>query len=132
MYRLEEEAAPAKLRMEALTNMQVDAPWQRDVRVYRSDVIAREHAALAEGYFNDLKRLAVRFLGLRGIAATIQALGLALALVAAYELLSHGQLSLVNIAVLIPGLSFLFGMIQTLVYHIREMLEGLRYASTLF
>jgi ABC-type multidrug transport system fused ATPase/permease subunit len=132
MYRLEEDAAPAKLRMEALTNMQVDAPWQRDVRVYHSDVIAREHAALAEGYFTELKRLNVRFLGLRGFAATIQAVGLALALAAAYELLTHGQLSLVNIVVLIPGLSFLFGMVQTLIYHIRELLEGLRYASALF
>ena len=132
LYRLEEDAAPAKLRMEALTTMQVDAPWQRDVRVYQSDVIAREHAALAEGYFADLKRLSVRFLGLRGVAAVVQAVGLALALVAAYALLTHGQLSLVSIAVLVPGMSFLFGMTQSLVYQVRELFASLRYASALF
>ncbi|HEX9067332.1 MAG TPA: ABC transporter ATP-binding protein [Ktedonobacterales bacterium] len=132
MYQLEEEAAPAKLRMEALTNMQVDAPWQRDVRVYRSDVIAREHAALAEGYFAELRQLSMRFLGMRGVAAAAQAVGLALALVAAYELLIHGQLSLVNIAVLVPGLAFLFGMTQALVYQLRTLLESLGYASALF
>ena len=60
MYELQEHNAPNQLRMEALTNMQVDASWQRDVRVYRSDIIAREHAWLAETYLADLKRLTAR------------------------------------------------------------------------
>src|SRR5437870_1603545 len=47
MYELQEHNAPNQLRMEVLTNMQVDASWQRDVRVYRSDLIPREHARLA-------------------------------------------------------------------------------------
>jgi ATP-binding cassette, subfamily B, bacterial len=132
MYQMEEHAAPGKLRMEALTNMQVDAPWQRDVRVYRSDVIAREHAALAEGYLEELRRLTTRFLGLRGAAALVQGLGFALALTAAYALLTGGQLTLVSIAVIIPGLSFLFGMTQSLIYQVRTLLESLRYADTLF
>ena len=65
MYELQEHNAPNQLRMEALTNMQVDASWQRDVRVYQSDIIAREHAWLAETYLTDLKRLTARFAGLR-------------------------------------------------------------------
>jgi len=48
MYDLQEHNAPNQLRMEALTNMQVDASWQRDVRVYHSDIIPREHAWLAD------------------------------------------------------------------------------------
>lgn len=132
MYALEEHAAPGKLRMEALTNMQVDASWQRDVRVYQSDVIAQEHAALARRYLAELTRLTGRFLGLRGLAALIQGAGFALALAAAYALLTHGQLSLVSIAVIIPGLSFLFGMTQSLLYQARTLLESLRYADTLF
>ncbi|HEV2458885.1 MAG TPA: ABC transporter ATP-binding protein, partial [Ktedonobacterales bacterium] len=132
MYELEERAAPGKLRMETLTNMQVDAPWQRDVRVYRSDVIAREHAALAEGYLAALKRVMARFLGLRGAAALVQGLGFAMALTAAYALLTHGSLTLVNIAVIIPGLSFLFGMTQSLIYQVRTLLESLRYTDALF
>ena len=132
MYELEEHAAPGKLRMEALTNMQVDAPWQRDVRVYRSDVIAREHTALAEGYLRALRQLTLRFLGLRSAAALMQGLGFALALTAAYALLTGGGLNLVNIAVIIPGLSFLFGMTQSLIFQVRTLLESLRYADALF
>lgn len=131
MYQMEEHAAPGKLRMEALTNMQVDAPWQRDVRVYRSNVIAREHAALAEGYLAALQRLTARFLGLRGAAALVQGLGFAVALTAAYVLLTGGQLTLVSIAVIIPGLSFLFGMTQSLIYQVRTLMESLRYADAL-
>lgn len=132
MYQMEEYAAPGKLRMEALTNMQVDAPWQRDVRVYQSDVIAQEHAALAEGYLTELRRLTTRFLGLRSAAALIQGLGFAFALTAAYALLTNGQLNLISIAIIIPGLSFLFGMTQSLIYQVRTLLESLRYADTLF
>ncbi len=53
MYELQEHNAPNQLRMEALTNMQVGASWQRDVRVYQSDIIAREHAWLAETYLTE-------------------------------------------------------------------------------
>src|SRR5262249_52806591 len=100
--------------------------------VYRSDVIAREHAALAEGYLGALRQLTMRFLGLRSAAALIQGLGFALALTAAYALLTGGGLNLVNIAVIIPGLSFLFGMTQSLIYQVRTLLESLRYADALF
>src|SRR5256885_9787683 len=57
MYELQEHSAPSQLRMDVLTNMQVDAPWQRDVRVYGSDLITREHATLAEKYLSQLKQL---------------------------------------------------------------------------
>jgi ABC-type multidrug transport system fused ATPase/permease subunit len=132
MYRMEEDAAPGKLRMEALTNMQVDASWQRDVRVYRSDIIAREHAALAERYLEALRGLSMRYLGLRGTAAFVQGLGFALVLTAAYLLLTGGRLTLVNIAVVVPGLAFLFGMTQALIFQTRTLLESLRYAGALF
>src|SRR5256714_6824154 len=68
MYELEEHSAPMQLRIEALTNMQVDATWQRDVRVYRSNLLGREHAALAELYLTRLKQLTLRFFGLRSAA----------------------------------------------------------------
>ncbi len=132
MYALQEHSAPDQLRMETLTNMQVDAPWQRDVRVYRSDLIAREHAALAEGYLAELKRLTARFLGLRGAAALIQVLGLGLALTAAFLLISSGQLSVASFAVLIPGMAWLLGMVNSFIYQFRSLLESLTYAQTLF
>jgi ATP-binding cassette, subfamily B, bacterial len=132
MYELQEHTAPAQLRMDALTNMQVDAPWQRDVRVYRSNLLGREHAHLADTYLADLKRLTARFLGLRGAAALVQVVGLGLALAAVFVLISRGQLSLASLAVLVPGVALLSGMIGTFISHVRSLLESLRYAQTLF
>ncbi len=131
-YALQEHNAPNQLRMEALTNMQVDAPWQRDVRVYQSNLIPREHASLAEAYLAELKRLTARFLGLRGGAALIQVIGFGLALAAAVFLISQGQLSLATFAVLIPGIAWLSGMVNSFIYQYRSLLDSLRYAQTLF
>jgi ATP-binding cassette subfamily B protein len=132
MYELQEHNAPNQLRMEALTNMQVDASWQRDVRVYQSDIIAREHAWLAETYLTDLKRLTARFAGLRTLAALVQGLGIALALTALFAIISRGQISLPSLAIILPGLALLSGMIQSLIYSMRSLIESLNYAATLF
>jgi ATP-binding cassette subfamily B protein len=132
MYDLQEGTAPAKLRLEALTNMQVDVLWQRDVRVYRTDLLTREHAFLADTYLSQLKQLTARFLGLRGAAASVQVIGLGFALVAVGALISRGQLTLANLAVLIPGTAFLSGMIGSFIYHLRSLWESLAYAQTLF
>ncbi len=132
MYELQEHNAPNQLRMESLTNMQVDASWQRDVRVYRSDIIPREHAWLAETYLADLKRLTARFAGLRTLAALVQGLGIALALSALFAIISRGQISLPRLAVILPGLALLSGMIQSLIYSTRSLIESLNYAATLF
>ena len=132
MYELQEHNAPNQLRMEALTNMQVDASWQRDVRVYKSDIIPREHAWLAETYLADLKRLTARFAGLRALAALVQGLGIALALTALFAIISRGQISLPSLAVILPGLALLSGMIQSVIYSVRSLIESLNYAATLF
>jgi ATP-binding cassette subfamily B protein len=132
MYKLQEHNASNQLRMEALTNMQVDASWQRDVRVYQSDVIAREHAWLAETYLTELKRLTARFAGLRTLAALVQGLGIALALAALFAIISRGRISLPSLAIIIPGLTLLSGMIQSLIYSVRSLFESLNYAATLF
>jgi ATP-binding cassette subfamily B protein len=132
MYELQEHTAPRQLRMEALTNMLVDAPWQRDVRVYQSDLLSREHAWLADAYLADLKRMTARFLGLRSGAALVQVVGLALAMAAAFVLVRQGQISLVNLAILLPGIPLLSGMLSSFIYSFRSLLESLRYADTLF
>ena len=132
MYELQEHSAPLQLRIEALTNMQVDATWQRDMRVYQSNLLGREHATLAETYLTRLKRLTLRFFGLRSLAALVQVIGLGLALIAAFALLSQGQMSLASLAVLLPGIPILSGMISSFIYQMRSMLESLHYAQTLF
>jgi ATP-binding cassette subfamily B protein len=132
MYELQEHNAPNQLRMEVLTNMQVDATWQRDVRVYQSDIIPREHASLAETYLANLKQLTARFAGLRTLAALVQGLGIALTLTALFAIISRGQISLPSLAIIIPGLAMLSGMIQSLIYSTRSLIESLNYAATLF
>ena len=132
MYELQEHSAPDQLRMEALTNLQVDAPWQRDVRVYGSDLLAREHARLAETYLAQLRRLTARFAGLRMLAAGVQGLGIGLAMLALFALIGQGQVSLPSLAVILPGLALLGGMINSFIYSVRSLTESLHYAATLF
>jgi ABC-type multidrug transport system fused ATPase/permease subunit len=132
MYALQEHTAPSQLRMDALVNMQVDAPWQRDVRTYRSDLLAREHGQLADAYLNNLKRLTAKFLGLRSAAALVQVLGFAIAIGIAFLLLRTGHLSLTQLVILLPGIPLLSGMINSFIYQYRDLLESLRYAQTLF
>ncbi len=132
MYELQEHNTPNQLRMEVLTNMQVDASWQRDVRVYRSDLIPREHARLAETYLNNLKQLTARFAGLRILAALVEVLGLFLALSAAGALISHQQITLASLAVILPGMAWLTGMLRSGIYQGRSLLDSLNYAGALF
>lgn len=132
MYALQEDSAPLHLRMDALTNMQVDATWQRDVRVYRSDLLGREHGSLARSYLAQLKHLTTHFFRLRSAAALVQVAGLGLALIAAFALLRRGQLSVAGLAVLIPGVSILAGMTSSFVYQLRDLFESLAYARALF
>jgi ATP-binding cassette subfamily B protein len=132
MYDLQEHSAPSQLRMDVLTNMQVDANFQRDVRVYQSDLVPREYARLASAYLAELKRLTARFLGLRSGAALAQVIGLSLALLAAFALISRGQISLASLAVLVPGVALLSGMLGSFIYQYRSLRESLTYAQTLF
>jgi len=132
MYALQEHSAPSQLRMDVLTNMQVDADFQRDVRVYQSDLVPREYSRLASACMAELKRLTTHFLGLRSGAALAQVIGLGLALLVAFTLISRGQISLASLAVLVPGVSLLSGMLGSFIYQYRSLRESLTYAQTLF
>jgi ATP-binding cassette subfamily B protein len=99
------------------------------VRIYPSDLLAREHAQLAQTYLGELKGVTARFLGLHSGAALVQVVGLAP--VAALVLIAQGHITLVSLAVLIPGIPLLSGMISSFVYSLRSLFESLRYADTL-
>lgn len=131
-YALQEESASMQLRLNALSNMLVDAIWQRDVRVYRSDLLEREHTTLAEAYLTQLKLLTSKFFRLRTAAALVQATGLGLALTVLLVLMSQGQINLASLAVIFPGVAIMFGMISSFIYQARSLMESLRYAQTLF
>ena len=102
------------------------------MRVYASHLIAREHAKLADIYLTELKRLTARFAGLRTMAALVEVVGLGLALTAAFALISQGQISLPSLAVIIPGIALLVGMISSCIYHMHSLFESLNYAAALF
>jgi len=53
-------------------------------------------------------------------------------MVAAFALIAQGQITLVSLAVLIPGIPLLSGMINSFIYSLRSLFESLRYADTLF
>jgi ABC-type multidrug transport system fused ATPase/permease subunit len=132
MYELQEQNAPHRLRMEVLTNTQVDAALQRDVRVYRSDLIQEEHARLAENYLTNLKLLTARFAGLRTLAALIEVIGIGLALTALFALISQQQINLPSLAVILPGMAWLIGMLRSGIYQGRSLLDSLNYARAFF
>ncbi len=126
---LQSGSAPGLLRMQYLSTLQIDAACQRDLRVYRSGVLADEYAALADGYLHNLKRLTWRYQGLRMLAASVEMVGVGLALVATFVLLAWRQLSLVEVGVLIPGLYLLVSNGQALSYHYRALGEALAYSA---
>ena len=62
----------------------------------------------------------------------MQGLGIALALIALFAIISRGQISLPSLAIILPGLALLSGMIQSLIYSARSLIESLNYAAILF
>ena len=51
---LQTSSSPEVLRMQYLSQMSIDAQWQRDLRVHDSDVIETEYERLANRYFDRL------------------------------------------------------------------------------
>src|SRR5205085_8756 len=97
-----------------------------------SDLIPREHARLAENYLTNLKLLTARFAGLRTLAALVEIVGLGLALSTAFVLISRQQISLPSLAVILPGIAWLIGMLRSGIYQGRSLLDSLNYAAAYF
>src|SRR5262249_30244637 len=85
-----------------------------------------------ETYLTNLKRLTARFAGLRTLAAVVECIGLFLALLATGILISHQQISLPTLAVILPGIAWLAGMLRSGIYQGRSLFESLSYAKALF
>src|SRR5258708_20262641 len=83
-------------------------------------------------YMTDLKHWTARLAGWRTLADLVQCLGIALALTALFAIIIRGQIILPSLAIILPGLALLSGMIQSLIYSVRSLIESLNYAATLF
>src|SRR5205814_2255652 len=100
----------------------------------RYGLVIREYAQRSITLVDSLLSTVPILLGLLGIAVTLFILApwLVLALLALFALIGQGQISLPNLAVIMPGLALLSGMTQSLIYIIRSLGESLYYAAALF
>lgn len=129
---LQSHFAQELLRMQFLSQLQIEAPSQRDLRVYHSTVVRDECFSLAESYLHDLKRLSWRFQGSRSITALIELLGVGLALAALFLLLELRQISLIDVGIFLPGMYLLLMNSQILSYHYHSLIESLGYVEKAF
>jgi ATP-binding cassette subfamily B protein len=56
------------LRMQYLSQLAIDPRWQRELRVFGSDIVAAEYKRLREDYNGQLRRLVLRFQARRAVA----------------------------------------------------------------
>lgn len=128
---LQTSAAPELMRMEFLSYKSVDPAWQRDLRVYRSDVLGVEYARLGAGYIARFRRLVVRFGAMRLGAAVIGAAGVAGATYWLVTLLGRGSLSVEDASLLLPGIYLGLSQARQLALATGNFVEGLGYADQL-
>lgn len=101
---LQVDSAPDLFRMLYLSQKSIDATWQRDIRIYNSNILDEEYRTLAQGYLSNLKRLLRRFQGFRsGIGIGVAAI-IALATGAVFWLINGDSTGLAEAAILLPAL----------------------------
>src|SRR5205085_2681463 len=105
----------------------------------RYGLVIREAAQQSITLVDSLLSTDPILLGLLGLAATLFVLAplmvvaiIAIAIPAALALISQGKISVASLAVLIPGVSILSGMLSSFIYQYRSLRESLLYAETLF
>ena len=128
---LQTSAAPELLRMEFLAYKSVDPAWQRDLRVYRSDVLRSEYDRLGAGYIARFRRLVVRFGALRLGAAVVGATAVGGATYWVVTLLGRGSLTAEDAALLLPGIYLGLSQARHLAQATGNFVEGLGYADQL-
>jgi ATP-binding cassette subfamily B protein len=125
-------SAPALVRMQYLAQAQIDALWQRDIRVYQSTVLTEEYALLASDYISRFKRLVRRFMTMRLAAVFIEVIGILASFVFTLLLLQHGQITLPTIGALIPGIYFLISSGQLVSTNYGMLSESIGHAEKVF
>lgn len=131
IFELQSIASPELLRMTFLSQMNVDATWQRDLRVYRSNILSTEYSRIGNGYVGKLRTLLVRFGVMRAGIATVSALAIAGATFWVLRLLGTGSIQVAEAAILLPGLYFGMAQARGLASSAGRVTEGLQYARKL-
>lgn len=125
-------AAPALFRMTHLTQKSIDATWQRDLRVYNSRILHHEYTSLASAYIDQLKRLLMRYQGIRigvGMCAAAVMTG---AVAAVFWHVSQAPDALSQAAILLPALIMGLTQGRALASSWGLLTECLAYLSQVF
>lgn len=101
---LQMRSAPDLFRMQYLSQKSIDATWQRDIRVHSSRILEEEYKVLSLRYLSNLKRLLLRFQGLRlGAGISVNAV-VTLAMGTVFWLINRSPSNLSEIGILLPAL----------------------------
>jgi ATP-binding cassette subfamily B protein len=123
--------APDLWRMQYLSQMQIDARWQRDLRVYRASVLEEEYEKLGAGYLRRLRSVVGHFVLPRIGAATVSAAVVAGAAWWVVTAVAHGSLSRGAAVVLLPGLYVCLTQARALATRAGHVAESLAYSERL-
>ena len=129
---LQTSSSPDLLRMQYLSQMSIDALWQRDLRVHDSDVIETEYERLGSRYLDRLVAVS-RSIELRrllvGGAGALVVMGV---IVAIERLVARDTLSVAEGGTLLLGAYLIFNESRSLASSVGRGLLNLDYARRLF
>lgn len=101
---LQTSSAPYLFRMQYLSQKSIDATWQRDIRVHNSSILKEEYHMVGHRYLSNLKRLLLRFQGIRACIGIGVAGAVTLATALVFWLINRGHSGLAQAAILLPAL----------------------------
>lgn len=123
--------APGLLRMQFLSQLSIDASWQRDLRVYRSNVLLEEFKRLGNDYLQNLRKFLFRYQFLRLLAGATSILFIGFGFLTLLNQVVSGAISPQNLVIIVPAI--LIGVVQGrgLAFSLRSIVEIIGYASRL-
>lgn len=120
-------SSPQLLRMQLLSQQSVDPGWQRDLRVYRSNLLPVEYRRLSREYLARVRAVALgmrnRSLGLGILGST----GLVLAIVLSVIALRVGRLTAAEAVTVLTGVYLALGQSRSLATSVGGLAESLNY-----
>lgn len=132
VVELQTSAAPDLFRMQYLSQKSIDATWQRDIRVHNSSILDDEYHVIGQRYLSSLKRLLLRFQGIRlGVGIGVAAL-ITLATGAVFWFISRSSSGLAVAGILLPALYLGMSQGKGFAFSWGTLVECLGYIEQVF
>jgi ATP-binding cassette, subfamily B, bacterial len=126
-------AAPLLLRMQLLSQMSIDADWQRDVRAAGSPILEVEYRRLARQYLRRLRAVVTGIALRRGLAGLVVAAVLVLGALGLTDRIADGRTpDPSTVAVLLGVLAIASRNVSSLVFNAGELISSAEYLRILF